>query len=575
MKKFTYSVAIAATLLASSNTFAQQGFGTNTPHKSSAVEIKSSNKGLLIPRVTLSALTGTNSKLNPNVDNANSLLVYNLGSTAIPAGYYYWDQPEGQTNGTWVQFATADGAEYTGENGITVDENNVVKLGGTAITENTILNITSESLNIQNTGGAINLGTSTGTGTITIEANSDKLFIKGVQDVAPTITTVNGEEVSSINLDAYNVLLTNASGQVWETSASALVSEGIEWNFVNTNIEVDGELIPNQLTITINDVVKNVNIINSNTLTNGTSNITLDGVTVTPNNQLISTVNGVFNTEPFQIIKENDLSLGTTFVDGVEVPALISTINGLPSNSLPLSQLSGNTVVVDDGEDVNLPNGLYSGKTVTVSTAVIDQTTNTTTYTVSVDPKSIVNLGLDAINGTKMGFEIGSDGTTATNVVKLGGALTEDTTITTIPSNDAASDRSLAIAGLVDTFDKTLETQNMIVEVDGTLRKVVKSLELDINVSNIATATGYSPNIEEIFVSFNNLTADVNLILPTASVANKGQVINVKILPATGAAADVTSHAGYLNLLDTYGSMFYQGWVLKSNGSEWTIVSRN
>lgn len=101
MKKITYSVAFAIALLSSSTAVAQQGFGTNRPDRSAAVEIKSSNKGLLIPRIKLTGLTDTSTIANP----ANSLLVFNEG-TAISQGYYYWKADSSTANapGKWIPF---------------------------------------------------------------------------------------------------------------------------------------------------------------------------------------------------------------------------------------------------------------------------------------------------------------------------------------------------------------------------------------------------------------------------------------------------------------------------------------
>lgn len=70
---------------------AQVGFGTETPHKSSVVDMESSKRGLLIPRLEL---TATN-VADPVTSPAESLLVYNTatdgtGETAVTPGYYYW-----------------------------------------------------------------------------------------------------------------------------------------------------------------------------------------------------------------------------------------------------------------------------------------------------------------------------------------------------------------------------------------------------------------------------------------------------------------------------------------------------
>lgn len=74
---------------------AQVGINTETPNSNSTLDIVSTNKGVLIPRVDL-----TSSTLDLNGDTDNSvanqpvgLLVYNIG-TSLSTGFYYWDGSE-------------------------------------------------------------------------------------------------------------------------------------------------------------------------------------------------------------------------------------------------------------------------------------------------------------------------------------------------------------------------------------------------------------------------------------------------------------------------------------------------
>ena len=71
---------------------AQVGIGTNTPSNSSQLDVTSTNKGILIPRV---ALTGLNSA-SPITSPTTSLLVYNTATAGtspsnVTPGYYYWN----------------------------------------------------------------------------------------------------------------------------------------------------------------------------------------------------------------------------------------------------------------------------------------------------------------------------------------------------------------------------------------------------------------------------------------------------------------------------------------------------
>ncbi len=80
---------------------AQTGIGTTTPDASAKLDVSSTNKGFLPPRVTLTS--GTDNSTIPNP--ATGLLVYNTGNNAgLVAGYYYW-------NGTsWATIATSQGS---------------------------------------------------------------------------------------------------------------------------------------------------------------------------------------------------------------------------------------------------------------------------------------------------------------------------------------------------------------------------------------------------------------------------------------------------------------------------------
>ena len=85
----------------SQSILAQTGIGTTTPDASAKLEVNSSNKGFLPPRVTLTSGTDNTTIANP----ATGLLVYNTGNNAgLVAGYYYWN------GSSWATIATAQGS---------------------------------------------------------------------------------------------------------------------------------------------------------------------------------------------------------------------------------------------------------------------------------------------------------------------------------------------------------------------------------------------------------------------------------------------------------------------------------
>ena len=86
--------------------FAQTGIGTTTPDASAKLEVASSNKGFLPPRVALSAINSA----SPISAPANGLMVFNTASAGanpyqVVPGYYYWDS----TGQKWVSLSTTVG----------------------------------------------------------------------------------------------------------------------------------------------------------------------------------------------------------------------------------------------------------------------------------------------------------------------------------------------------------------------------------------------------------------------------------------------------------------------------------
>ncbi len=79
-----------------------------TPDASSILEIRSTNKGILLPRVSLTGATDNTTINNP----ANSLLIFNIATAGAPPndvspGYYYWDASESK----WIRFGSGDAEE--------------------------------------------------------------------------------------------------------------------------------------------------------------------------------------------------------------------------------------------------------------------------------------------------------------------------------------------------------------------------------------------------------------------------------------------------------------------------------
>lgn len=142
---------------------AQVGINTTTPDASSMLDINATDKGLLIPRVSIPNLNAA----APITSPATSLLVYNTNATS-GIGFYYWDGTK------WTPFT--GGTNHWTKVGNDIYNNNTGNVGVGTTTPTTKFHIenigTASSLLNQNfetnsiapctTGGSANWATQTG-----------------------------------------------------------------------------------------------------------------------------------------------------------------------------------------------------------------------------------------------------------------------------------------------------------------------------------------------------------------------------------------------------------------------------
>lgn len=153
------------------------------------------------------------------------------------------------------------------------------------------------------------------------------------------------------------------------------------------------------------------------------------------------------------------------------------------------------------------------------------------------------------------------------NNIELGGDLLKATKITT---DGALNKNTLAIVGL-----QAVKNSNdlVVVESNGVLRTTARSISAETSANlSIDAITGYTAYVQEINVNVTAGNANFDITLPDAKPA-KGQVVNIKLVNTTEVNGYVSIKAGGNEL--TYGALPYQGWIIKSNGTNWTIVGSN
>ena len=165
-KSIFVAVFLLTVLLSTSSLYAQN-VGINstgvTPNTSAMLDIVASDKGLLIPRVTLTQTT-SNAPVGASV--VTSLLVYNTATiNDVTPGYYYWDGAK------WVKFLTGSlsGDDWTilgnagtvsGTNFLGTTDNQVLDIRTNNIIHTRIT--TKGQIEVLNTGNSVFVGEGAG-----------------------------------------------------------------------------------------------------------------------------------------------------------------------------------------------------------------------------------------------------------------------------------------------------------------------------------------------------------------------------------------------------------------------------
>lgn len=164
MKRLLNTLTLLGTI---SFGFAQVGIGTTTP--AGALDITSTNDGILVPRVALTN-TSTATILTPT----KSELVYNTATTGdVTPGYYYWETTPTVASDRWIRLVSgtlSNDWSITGNTGTTAGTNFV---GTTDAQDLRFKTQGTDRLNISNTNGQLQSYYSGAAATPSFSWNSD------------------------------------------------------------------------------------------------------------------------------------------------------------------------------------------------------------------------------------------------------------------------------------------------------------------------------------------------------------------------------------------------------------------
>lgn len=123
---FKYKFLLATFVFLANGFFGQVGIGTTSPNANSLLELTSSNKGLLLPRIALTMTTS----FSPLASHVEGMLVYNTATTGdVTPGEYYNDGTKWLRivdDGTFKNLYNSDGTISSSTRTVTLGTNNLV-----------------------------------------------------------------------------------------------------------------------------------------------------------------------------------------------------------------------------------------------------------------------------------------------------------------------------------------------------------------------------------------------------------------------------------------------------------------
>ena len=291
-------------LLIAGTAKAQVGIGTTTPNSNAVLDLSSTNKGLLIPRMSSTQRTGIASGTP-----AKGMLVFDNDS----AYFFYYD------GSTWKGLKNTSVTNYSASNGVTLF-GSTVKLGGTLSTATTIGTSSSNTLKLT--------GVQSGTTSDSIVVLSNGVIKKiAVSTAVPTYSGSNGVNVASNTVKLGGTL--SSATTIGTSSTNTLKFTGVQSGSTSDSLMVISSGVLKK--ISSSSVSPWVHYGSYDTLATGTDNVGIGKST--PYYKL--DVKGPVNADSIMIggstnlrYKNNSLSVGYGTGTGIASSAFGNTLVG-------------------------------------------------------------------------------------------------------------------------------------------------------------------------------------------------------------------------------------------------------
>lgn len=230
MKKIYTLVTLIIVLLSQVSVWSQVGVGTTSPE--GAFDVTSTNDGVLIPRV---ALTATNNAA-PLTAPAVSELIYNTatvgGANGVSPGYYYWD------GSSWVTLLTVKNGGWflTGNTGTTAGTNFI---GTTDAQDLRVKTGNTDRLSISGTNGNVGINTTSATSKLEIDASTGTT---PPLEIVPRTTVPTGTAGGQIAVIDNSLYIYDVSRTKWLSSETVTFEWGHDGNLKGAYLDCAGVL---------------------------------------------------------------------------------------------------------------------------------------------------------------------------------------------------------------------------------------------------------------------------------------------------------------------------------------------